>query len=461
MKQSLKHAFLRFLKQHSLVQKNQRLLLAISGGLDSMVLLALFQEWQRMLQLDLHILHVNHQLRGAESDADEAFVAQIAKDSNLSFHSLKRDVQKLADEQRLSLEEAGRQARLEFFTERHHALNADAVATAHHLDDQAETVLMHLFSGTGLDGLAGIRLKRDILIRPLLFASRDAISTFAKQNDLRWREDESNKNLRFVRNRIRQLIIPYIQQHAGNFSREALLRSGLTLQEWLDATDSVLEEAKEKLVFDGIENKIRLEMGSYREYFSRNRLRLLEYCVNLIAERPHQLSYNTFESFTSWLDNPTGRRFWLTKQISAMVRSGDLIIAGPVLQQELHEELLPDKRYEFLPPGIAVEVWKESRSTTALPDGKLLERLDGEHISFPLILRTWKADDRFQPLGLAFEKKIKDFLSEGNKRFLPKEKSLVLLNGVDIIAVLGERISERYKVTNKTTQIINVRTERL
>jgi len=426
-----------------------------------MVLLALFLDWQPMLNLQLGVVHVNHMLRGTEADEDEAFVADVAESLGLPFYAYRRDVAAIAEEKGLSLEEAGRSARYDCFEACVKEHSADAVATAHHLDDHAETVLMHLLSGTGLDGLAGIRVRRGRFIRPLLFATRKQIEAYAKQNALDWREDSSNNDLRLLRNRIRHLIIPYMEANAGRFRKETLLRSGLALQEWLSEADNDLSEALKTLEFNEFENKIRLEIPRYRRYFSRNRLKLLEHCILLISGQAEKLSFNWFQDFSNWLNKPRGRRFWLSRHVFAHVQSGELYIAGQQPRHKLYEEILPDRRYEFKPPGIAITIFADHDSSPSRTDDVSIEKLDAAKIQFPLILRTWKAEDRFQPLGMKQDKRVKDFLKDEKKLFLPKDSSLVLQSGDDIVAVPGQRISEKFKITQNTSQIIHVKTERV
>lgn len=426
-----------------------------------MVLLALFLDWQPMLNLQLGVVHVNHMLRGTEADEDEAFVADVAESLGLPFYAYRRDVAAIAEEKGLSLEEAGRYARYDCFEACVKEHSADAVATAHHLDDHAETVLMHLLSGTGLDGLAGIRVRRERFIRPLLFATRNQVEAYAKQNALNWREDSSNNDLRLLRNRIRHLIIPYMEDNAGRFRKETLLRSGLALQEWLSEADNDLSEALKTLEFNEFENKIRLEIPRYRRYFSRNRLKLLEHCILLISGQAEKLSFNRFQDFSNWLNKPRGRRFWLSRHVFAHVQSGELYIAGQQPRHKLYEEILPDRRYEFKPPGIAITIFADHDSSPSRTDDVSIEKLDAANIQFPLILRTWKAEDRFQPLGMKQDKRVKDFLKDEKKLFLPKDSSLVLQSGDDIVAVPGQRISEKFKITQNTSQIIHVKTERV
>ena len=426
-----------------------------------MVLLALFLDWQPMLNLQFGIVHVNHMLRGAESDEDEAFVAEAARSLGLPFFVCRKDVAAIAKENGMSLEEAGRDVRNSFFEACMRDNDADSVATAHHLDDHAETVLMHLLSGTGLDGLAGIRLRRDRFIRPLLFATRKQLEAYANKNAIDWREDSSNDDLRFLRNRIRHLIIPFMEENAGRFRKETLLRSGLALQEWLSEADKGLTETLQKLEFDEFENKIRLEIPRYRRYFSRNRLKLLEHCIFLISGQAEKLSFNQFQDFSNWLDKQHGRRFRLSKHVFAQVHSGVLYIAGQQLRHKLYEEILPDRRYEFKPPGIAITAFADHAAHGSRTDEASIEKLDAAKIQFPLILRIWKTADRFQPLGMKQDKRVKDFLKDEKQLLLPKDSSLVLQSGNDIIAVLGQRISEKYKITQNTSQIIHVKTERV
>jgi len=213
MKKDLKHKFYNYVRRNELLNSGNRLLLAVSGGMDSMVLLDLFHQWQARLKILLGAVHLNHGIRQETARRDQELVKGICEKVEIPLHILKADVPAHARENGLSLEEAGHKLRKILFEELACQEGYDRIATAHHQDDQAETILSRIISGTGLQGLAGIRLRKNLWIRPLLCATRQEIEQYAIQQNIQYTEDETNKDLNIPRNRIRHDLLPYLQRN--------------------------------------------------------------------------------------------------------------------------------------------------------------------------------------------------------------------------------------------------------
>ncbi len=210
--------FEKFIQRHHLVTPEQSVLLAVSGGVDSMVMLHLFSRWRERMKLHLSVIHINHQLRGEESMEDESFVREVSAVYSIPYYSERVDVMSRVRDRGLSKQVAARQLRYECFERIRRQLSADVVATAHHADDNAETVLLHIARGTGIHGLAGIPLYREMgcIIRPLLFAPRAEIDAYSTKHGIQYRIDSSNLSLAYRRNLLRHSILPVLQERVPN-----------------------------------------------------------------------------------------------------------------------------------------------------------------------------------------------------------------------------------------------------
>lgn len=456
MDNSLKNRFLQFVLEQRLVSQGDRVLAAVSGGVDSVVLLRLLYLWRDYFDLSLGIAHFNHQLRGEESEEDESFVKELAKRYQLPVFVGRGDVRRLARRKKYSLEEAARLLREEFLEECRQRERYSIVATGHNLNDQAETILMHLLSGAGIEGLAGIRLRREAIVRPLLFASREDIQEFARASRLCFRSDSSNDDLRYLRNRIRHRLLPLLQQDFGLQNLDAFYRLGSNVQEWLPLLEAQIQECLSLGSFQEAENKIRLDIPTYQRYFSAIQIRVLEALIARLTGKAHRLSFNKFSAFAKWLGNKSkGGTFLLHKGVrvrrsvqALYLEIGQTQIEKVDLKVYLHESYsLPGGRLRFRIEEVAPDQvsYSESRG---------VEYIDARQITFPLTLRNWRPGDRFQPLGAKYQKKISDYLTDQAQLIFSKRQMLVLTNRAEIVAIVGCQISDRYKCTPQTEKVL-------
>ena len=234
--------FEEYIRKQGLANAGQSILVAVSGGVDSMVLLDLFARIRHSWKLRIALAHVNHGLRGVESDGDEEFVRMKAAHYHLPFYRTKVDTLSFASQERSTKQEAARELRYAFFEETHKAVGADVVATAHQANDNAETILLNLVRGTGLRGLAGIPVKRDNIIRPLLFAYRTNIEEYAKEHSIDFRTDSSNSSLEYKRNLMRLEIIPSMESVFGPDILHSINRVSSTVRQFAASLDTQVHE---------------------------------------------------------------------------------------------------------------------------------------------------------------------------------------------------------------------------
>ncbi|HTP12944.1 MAG TPA: tRNA lysidine(34) synthetase TilS, partial [Bacteroidota bacterium] len=243
-----KHSFItrfsRFAGERVLFRPGDRLVLAVSGGVDSTVMLDAFCEIQESWGLELSVAHINHQLRGDESDGDEAFVRDAARRYHLPVFCKRADVVGLAHEKGISKQEAAREIRYAYFEEIRQQTCAGHIATAHHADDNAETVLLNILRGTGVRGMAGIPVTRDAgqIVRPMLFATREEILAYATERQLAYRNDSSNDSTIYTRNYLRHKVFPLLEQEFGPGMRESLSRLSETMREFSGYLDRIVDE---------------------------------------------------------------------------------------------------------------------------------------------------------------------------------------------------------------------------
>jgi len=464
MKSPLKHKFLKFVNRHRLIRPNERVLVAVSGGMDSMALLHLLLEWQSYFQLDIAVVHLNHQLRGEESDEEEAFVVSHCQQLNIPIHTRRIPVREVAREQRLSLEEAGHLLRYQVFEELLTSLNFNKLATAHHQNDLAETILMRILKGTGISGLSGINLKKNNkIIRPLLFATREEIKQYIKVRDIPYIEDPSNRDLRYLRNKIRHQLIPYLKQefHLKNFDQ--FLSLSLIVQEWLQYVNSELCEIKKQLIKSSDRSEISLELNSFKSYFSWIQKEIIEFIIKDLISRDIILSYSKFSDFQEWINRPrVDKPFSLHRNILAIREGNRLRIRNLGERKEsIKQKIFPGRWYILPTFRLRIRMDIVAKVPEKLGVEKGVEYIAADGIRFPLTLRKWKAGDRFHPLGMKNSKLISDFLTDIKIKLPYRKEVLVLESGGEIVAVLGQRISEQYKITERTQKILKIIVERI
>ncbi len=464
MKNSLKYAFLEFVNRHQLILPGQKVLAAVSGGVDSLVLLHLLQTWQPYFNLAIGVGHFNHRLRGKAAAVDERFVRSICERAGIPFFRGSGEVKAYARQHKFSIEEAARKLREAFLENCRREQGYDAIATGHNLNDQAETLLMRLLTGAGPEGLAGIRLRREGFIRPLLFAERAEIEAYAAAHHIDFREDRSNRDVRIRRNKIRRKLIPYLQREFHLADLKPFLNLALTMQEWLPQLYQQVERLWKEAVKVESENKIRLGITIYSGYFSQIQIRILERILAQLAGAEKRLTFNQFADFSGWIrEGKESSRFLLPGNIAVNRAEGQLIFepAANLKKIEVQQDIFPGQSYENRELGVSLRASLGEKKRVRWGKHPGVEYLDADRLNFPLRLRNWRPGDRFQPLGMAHPKKLSDFLTDEPGLFLPRERMLVLENRGEIVWVVGSRISEKYKITEATGKVLKLEVKKL
>jgi tRNA(Ile)-lysidine synthase len=438
------------IKSQQLFASGDHLLLAVSGGIDSVVLCELCKQ----AGYTFSIAHCNFQLRGEESDRDEAFVKQLAEKYKVPFFVKKFDTETYALRNRQSIQEAARELRYSWFEEllNKKTPNSELPApnfllTAHHADDNVETVIMNFFRGTGLHGLTGIPAINGRIRRPLLIFSRAAILAFAKESELIHVEDSSNQSVKYTRNLVRHTIIPMVEnvypQTKENIRAniDRFKDTERLYQQGVEMIRAKICKQKDKEVHIGIKQL----MGYNNKALVYEIIRAYGFAEKQVAE------------VFKLADSESGRYIQSPGNTHRIIRHRHWFIISPA-ETTLSENILiepTDKEILFAGKQLQIETTRnlkpETRNSVAC--------LDSNEITFPLLLRRWKAGDYFYPLGMKKKKKVARFLIDQKLSKTEKENVWVIEMNKKIVWVVGHRIDDRFKIKDTTQKMIRLTVE--
>lgn len=425
--------------QHNFPLLNgKKLLLATSGGIDSMVLLHLFQR----TTYQIAIAHCNFQLRGIESFEDQKFVEDAAVSHQFPIYTKEFDTKSFAEDFKVSIQVAARELRYNWFYELLESENSDFILTAHHADDNLETFLINLSRGSGLDGLTGIPQQNDKVIRPLLIFNRQEIEEYAKENSLQWREDSSNASDKYLRNAIRHDLVPILKKINPNF-----LAAFQKTQSFLQQSQEMVEDASE-MIFQHVANEIGSEI-----HFDLEKLMQLPNYSSYLYLWLKEFGFSDWDVISDLVESQSGKQVF-SKQYR-LLKNRDTLILSP-LEEISNEEYFIDKNQKEvkIPLNLSfckvTDIFASSNSSIFVDENKL---------KFPLQIRKWKKGDLFHPFGMnGKSKKVSKFFKDEKLSLIEKEKMWLLCSDNQIVWIIGARADERFKIETTTTQIVNITT---
>lgn len=431
--------FIIYIKKNRLFSKENRVLLAVSGGIDSMIMTHLFIE----AGFKIGIAHCNFCLRYEESDKDEKLVKDCAAENNIPFYSVKFDTKAFAKKNRLSVQMAARELRYNWFEEIRKEYKFDFIAVAHNLNDNIETLLINLTRGTGITGLTGIRPSHDRIIRPLLFATRQVIVEYSNKHNIIFREDKSNAETKYTRNKIRHLVIPVLKkinpsiETTLNETAERLSEIDEILTEHIrEISDRVCEKKGQNIIFNISLLKVDLQNNTILyELF-----------------RPYGISGLLLKDLLKIIDGRTGGQIFTGTH--RIIKNRKELIVSPVKQdEEVYYEIRNITGFKKIPEIISAQNINININY-AIPSDPSTACLDAQKIIFPLIIRKWRTGDYFYPLGMKKKKKLSDYFVDKKYSILQKEKTLVLESSGEIAWIVGGRIDDRFKITGTTKKVL-------
>ncbi|MES2286778.1 MAG: tRNA lysidine(34) synthetase TilS [Bacteroidota bacterium] len=464
-------ALLNHIKKEKLFSTTEKVLLTVSGGIDSVLMCELFHK----AGLNFGIAHCNFQLRNEESDEDETFVNTLAEKYNVPFHFIKFNTAVYAKKNKVSIQIAARDLRYQWFEEIRKEYDYNYVATAHHQDDSIETFFINLLRGTGISGLHGILPKHGAIIRPLLFTTKNEIESYAKKHKLKYREDSSNASDKYVRNKIRHHVTPVLKELNPGFEN-TFNKTINHLREVELIYKKDIETKRSKIVKQEKNNIL----------ISIKQLKKLQAITTYLYEflKPYNYNTSTVEEIISTLDGESGKQFFSNSH--RLIKDRELLIIEPrkesqeirIKKQETgikNQELRNKKQGSGLDTmdseitvlknqkEIDLDTLKLSfKSEVNSPDTEIqkstsIAYLDLEKLEFPLEIRKWQKGDVFYPFGMKGKKKLSDFFIDKKLSLNQKENAWLLTSKGKIAWVIGQRIDNRFKITDKTRKIYIVK----
>ncbi len=431
-------AFKNHINQQLSILKESKLLIAISGGVDSVVLTHLCKE----VNLDFALAHCNFNLRGNESDADENFVLNLAEDLEVEVFIQNFDTESFAKNEKLSIQLAARQLRYDWFFELSEQLEFDYILTAHHADDNLETFLINLSRGTGLEGLKGIPEVNQNIVRPLLSFSREDIEDYAKTKHLTWREDSSNASTKYLRNKLRHDVIPVLK----DINPDVLSNFQNTLAH-LNDSSAIVEEA-----VDSFLNKAIVTIDDSQISYKISEFEALNNPKAYLFEIFKDYGFTQWKDIENLLTSQSGKLVF--SKTHQLLKDRDCLILSELTTEENNEivTILENQNEIKLSNGtLILESVKKLGETD-----KSTIYIDKKTLNYPLTVRHWEKGDYFYPLGMQGKKKLSKFFKDEKLSLLDKQNTLLLCSNHQVVWVINHRADNRFKLTKQTQDILKI-----
>ncbi|HOY30686.1 MAG TPA: tRNA lysidine(34) synthetase TilS [Bacteroidales bacterium] len=434
--------FLAHITENELFGPSDKILLAVSGGVDSIVMTELFYR----AGFRFAMVHCNFLLRGVDSDTDEKFVKNLAEKYKTRCYVKQFDTRAYSEQHKLSIQEAARDLRYNFFEEISKKENFKFIATAHHADDSIETFFINLLRGTGISGLSGIPAKQNKIIRPMLFAYKKDIEDYAKKNNIDYRYDFSNRENKYLRNKIRNTLLPALENISPGYRKS------------IDTTINNLKNTE--IIYRQCLEKIQLLQTEKNELMtiSIDKLRMLKPSSRYLYECIKMFGFNLHvcEDVCNSLDDIPGKIF--LSPTHRMVKDREKLIIEKKKDTDRNSHFLAYEGIQLIYEPVKLEFTERKKSEMAVLDtDRHTALLDKDRLLFPLIIRKWQRGDYFYPLGLRGKKKLSDFFSDNKFSVIEKSNTWLLCSGDDIAWIIGHRIDERYKIKQLTQNILQIK----
>ncbi|WKL47925.1 tRNA lysidine(34) synthetase TilS [Flavobacterium pectinovorum] len=417
--------------------EGKKIFLAVSGGLDSMVLLDLFQQ----LPYEIAVLHCNFQLRGLESFGDQDFIQNYCDQNNIPIFTTQFDTEAFAKDYKLSTQVAARELRYSWFYELLETENFDYIFTAHHADDNLETFIINLTRGTGLDGLIGIPEQNDKIIRPLLPFSREEILKYAEENNIEWREDSSNASNKYLRNKIRHDLVPILKEINPNF-----LNAFQKSQSYLQESKEMVEDAS-IMIYQQVAKEVGDDI-----HFDLNQLKKLPNYKSYLYQWLNEFGFVAWNDIYDLVDGQSGKQVFAAA--FRLLKNRNTLILSPISEEDETEEYQINENEEDVNFPLKLKLCRVDDITI---DSNKSIFVDAEKIQFPLVLRKWNEGDVFHPFGMNGQsKKVSKLFKDEKLSLIEKEKTWILCSDNQIVWVVGIRQDERFKIENTTNKILKI-----
>ena len=443
---------LRFVKENELLLAGEKILIAFSGGPDSVFLLHFLNKFKKKYKIEIGAVHINHLLRGNDSQRDELFCKTICEELSIPFYSLRKNIKTYSKKNKYSLEVAGRKVRYEFFEKISQANGYDKIATAHNADDNVETVLINLIKGTGIKGIAGIPVKRKNIIRPILSLTKKEILDYLDENKFEYRIDASNSSNEFERNFLRNEVIPLIHKNINPALSQTVLNTSLNLQRLNYGIESLANKIKSDI--KAIKNKMVVipgELFKYEDEF------IISYLLKEIIKENFSVKTESKDLKKIFLlsKKQSGKSEELTENLTALKERNEIVIRK-TFSANKSESFKIKIGDEIKIKNKILSIIKIEPKDIKIGKSRSEEFISAENVKDSFIVRNWKEGDKFYPFGMQGTKKISDYLNDIKISTFEKRDQLVLVNDAKIVWVVGKRLDDRYKLTSNTKKVLKL-----
>lgn len=457
----MENKVLKTIEKYNLIKKDDNIIVGVSGGPDSIFLLSILDKIKQKIKFNIVVCHINHGTRGIETDKDEIFVKELCKNMKVDFHSIKVDMNGYAKQKNISSEEAGRELRYDFFRKTFKKYNnKGSIAVAHNKNDQAETMIMRFLRGTGIDGLKGMDFKNGDIIRPILNINREEIEKYISENNIKVRIDETNKMDIYRRNKIRLNLIPNIKKEYNPSIIDTLYRTSKIMKVDSDFINDYANEQFNNLKTQISKEKISLDKEMLINQHKAIQYRIIRVAIEKLIGHLKEVEQIHIESIINLIENnSTGKRIDISNGIEAFINYNYLEIRFKTKEEKiiLDKELsLKDTNYiDVLRLEITLKVENFNKNKINQKD-MFIKYFDYDKIVGGLFIRFRKPGDKFRPLGMKGNKKLKDFLIDEKIPREKRNKIPIIYDKQGILWVVGHRISEDYKVNCNTEKVLMI-----
>lgn len=438
----MKTQFQKHIEEHLPFLKNGKSLIAISGGIDSVVLTHLCHD----LKLNFSLAHCNFNLRGEESNSDEDFVLELGEQLDVEVFIQNFDTTAYSESHKKSIQMAARELRYHWFADLAEQLDYDFILTAHHADDNLETFIINFTRGTGLNGLTGIPEVNENIIRPLLQFSREDIETYAKNNNFNWREDCSNSSRKYLRNKLRHEIVPILKD-----INPQLLDSFKKTLENLNDTADIVEES-----LNAVAKRAIVSINETGITYKVSEFKKVNNPKAYLFEMFKEFGFPEWNDVVALLDAETGK--YVKSQSHKLIKHREFLILTNCRTERsrsvIEESILILNENKSIATPLGMLLFDEADALKNNTDSTIY--VDVEKLKYPLELRPWKTGEHFYPLGMKGKKKVSKFLKDEKLSPVDKENIWVLTSEDKIVWVVGKRADDRFKVTDYTKTILKI-----
>ena len=468
----LEEKILQTIKKFDMLSFNDRVLIGISGGPDSVTLLNVLLSFKKRYNLSVFIAHLNHMLRGKESDEDVNFVKNLAQELCLPCEVKSCNLTEIAQKEHLTLEEAARKYRYKFYSETAKKFKTNKIALGHNADDQVETVLMRFLRGSGLEGLMGIPPVRGKIIRPLIECSREEIEEYCKENKIKYRVDSSNKEVVYFRNKIRLKLLPLLSKDYNKNIKDSMLRLRSIISEVSVYLNQETELLFKKVASRESSEMVIIDLKKFTSLPLALKRRIIRKSIEVVKGNLYSINFRHNNEILKLTEYQLGEKvIYLPDNLMAKKIYNKIIIYKKRISKDQTERIPTPWEYDLLIPGktaiksldieVEIKILDSADIKSSLyfnrkkSKGKFLEFIDYNKVKLPLKLRNRRSGDRFYPLKMNGLKKVKNFFIDNKIPKSHRDLIPILVDSEDkIIWIMGMRLDDRVKINSDTKKVL-------